>query len=165
MRNVRKELYRAVLKENSVLSQTGKDTTKIINKSAEFSVLCVKGGTTMEAFEIVMAFVLSLSIILLIWALKGRLLRPVIGGKNSRVTVVVAAGKDSKHLERAICGLRWLKDDGILMADVLIVDAGMDNETAQIADSLARNNSSIQICSPSEIEKIIIRGSDNGGKG
>jgi len=119
----------------------------------------------MEALEIVLAFVLSLSIILLIWTLRGRLLRPVIGGKNSRVTVIVTAGENSKHLERAISGLRWLRDDGILKADVLIVDVGMDNETAQIAYSLSQNNSSIQICSPSEIEKIIIRGSNNGGKG
>ena len=119
----------------------------------------------MEAFEIVMAFVLSLSIILLIWIVKGRLLRPVIGGKNSKVTVVVTAGADSECLEREIRGLRWLREDGMLKAEVLIVDAGMDSETAQIAYSLARNNPSVLICRPNEIEKIIIRGSINGGKG
>lgn len=119
----------------------------------------------MDVLEIILAFVLSLSIILLIWALKGRLLRPVIGGKNSKVTVIVAAGADSDRLESEISGLRWLRDDGILKADILIVDAGMDRETAQIANSLARNNSSVLLCRPDEIEKMIIRGSSNGGKG
>lgn len=119
----------------------------------------------MEALEIVLAFVLSLSIILLIWALKGRLLRPVIGGKHSKVTVVVTAGADAWRLEREISGLRWLREDGILKADILIVDTGMDKETAQIANSLAQNNPSVLFCRPDEIEKIIIRGSFNGGKG
>lgn len=130
-----------------------------------FPVLCVKGGTTMEVLEIVLAFVLSLSIILLIWAVRGRLLRPDIGVKNSRVTVIVPAGADSERLEREIRGLRWLRDDGILNANILIVDAGMDKETAQIANSLTLNNPSVLICRPDEIEKIIIRGSCNGGKG
>ena len=119
----------------------------------------------MEVLEIVLAFVLSLSIILLIWAVRGRLLRPDIRVKNSRVTVIVPAGADSERLEREIRGLGWLRDDGILNANILIVDAGMDKETAQIANSLTLNNPSVLICRPDEIEKIIIRGSCNGGKG
>ncbi|MGI5984845.1 MAG: hypothetical protein GXY01_07975 [Clostridiales bacterium] len=118
----------------------------------------------MEIFEIVTAFVLSLSFLMLLWTIKGLLLRPVTVGKNSKVTVIITAGEKAQSLEREISGLRWLKEGGILRADVLIVDFGMDDETAEIASALSENDSSVLVCSPGEIESIITRSSGNGGK-
>lgn len=137
---------------------------QMINKSQKFPISCVKGGAFMETFEVITAFVLSLSFLLLLWTIKGLLLRPIKVGKNSKVSVIIAAGENSENLESEIRGLRWLRDDGILRADVLIVDTGMDDETAQIALSLSRSNPAIMICKPNEIENIITRGSINGGK-
>lgn len=119
----------------------------------------------MTAVEIITVFILSLAFLLLIWNIKGFMLKPVVGGKKSCVTVIVTAGSDSKYLEHEIRGLRWLRGDGMLRANILIVDVGMDSETAQIADSLTKNDSTVTLCKPCEIEKIVVRSSSDGGKG
>lgn len=118
----------------------------------------------MEVIEIITAFVLSLSFLLLIWAIKGFLLRPTICGKSSKSTIVLTADEKTRDLERVIESLRWLKQNGQLNADILIVDVGMEYETAEIALSLSRRDSSIRVCSPDEIANIITRGTANGAK-
>jgi len=119
----------------------------------------------MTAVEIITAFILVLAFLLLAWNVRGLLLRPVVGGKKSRVTVIVTAGSDPSYLEQEIKGLRWLRCDGILRADVLIVDVGMDSETALLADSLVRCDPTIILCKPKEIENIVVRSCSDGGKG
>ena len=119
----------------------------------------------MEAFEIITAFILSFSFLLLLWTIKGLLLRPVKAGKNSKITIIISADEKSENLEYEIKSLRWLRDDGILRADVLIVDTGMNEETAEKARLISKSNTAITICKLDEIENIIKRSSGNGGKG
>ena len=124
-----------------------------------------KGGTAMEAIEIITALLLSLSFLLLVWTVKGFLLRSALCGAGSNITIVVKTGEKTKDLERKIAALRWLREDGRLQADILIVDMGMDEETASLAESIRRSNPSVQICRPDEIANIITRGIRNGAKG
>ena len=119
----------------------------------------------MEIFEVITACILSFSFLLLLWTIKGLLLRPVKVGKSSKITVLISAGESSEILEREVRGLRWLRDDGILRADIFIIDTGMDEETVKIARFLSRSNPYVEICRPDEIENLIKRGSNNGGKG
>ncbi len=118
----------------------------------------------MEVFEIMAAFAFSLSFLLLIWAIKGFLLRPAVCGKGSKITIVITADNKSKNLEQEIAGLNYLKEDGKLRADILIVNMGMDDQTEEIARSLLRRNPSLQVCRPDEIANIITRGIANGAK-
>jgi|GEM_PF-1899148 len=118
----------------------------------------------MEEIEIITAFVLSLSFLLLIWTIKGFLLRPTVCGRSSKATIILTANEETKDIESTIAGLHWLKQNGQLNADILIVDAGMEYETAEIALSISRRDSSIRVCSPDEIANIIIRGIANGAK-
>jgi len=124
----------------------------------------VKGGTEMEAIEIITAFALSLSFLLLIWTIKGFLLRPVVCGKCSKITIVITADEKTRNLEQEIASLCYLREDGKLRADILIVDEGMDRQTEEIVGSLLRKNPSLQICRPDEIANIITRGIVNGAK-
>ena len=119
----------------------------------------------MEAFEVITAFILSFSFLLLLWTIKGLLLRPVKLGKSSKIIIIIRADANAENLEREIKGLSWLREDGWLRADILIVDAGMSEETAEIARSLSKNNPEVMICKANEIENIIKRSSSNGGKG
>ena len=119
----------------------------------------------MEVIEIITAFALSLSFLLLIWILKGFLLRPVVSKGASKVTIVINADEKTKDLEREVERLRWLREDGLLSADILIVDMGMDGETAQIAESLLQKNSFLRVCRPEELANIITRGIGNGAEG
>ncbi len=129
------------------------------------AVSCGKGGTVMDIFETLTAFVLALSFLLLLWAVKGLLLRPARAGRHGRLTVLIRAAADVRSLEREISALRWLREDGLLKADILIVDMGMDDETALIARALSRDDCSVRICAPEQIINYIIRGSTDGGKG
>lgn len=119
----------------------------------------------METIELITAFALSLSFLLLLWTIKGFLLRPAKSKSASKVTVLITADEKAKYLEREVERLRWLREDGLLRADILIVDMGMSGETAQIADSLLQNDSSLRICKPDEIANIITRGIRNGTEG
>ena len=119
----------------------------------------------METIELITAFALSLSFLLLLWTIKGFLLRPAKSKSASKVTVLITADEKAKYLEREVERLRWLMEDGLLFADILIVDLGMDSETAQIAKSLAQNNSSLRICRPEGLANIITRGIGNGAEG
>ena len=118
----------------------------------------------MEAIEIITACALSLSFLLLIWTIKGILLRSAVCGKCSEITVVIMVDEKTKNLEQEIAGLSYLREDGKLRADILIVDVGMDSQTAEIAESLLRKNPSLRICRPDEIANIITRGIANGAK-
>ena len=119
----------------------------------------------MEAIEIITAFALSLSFLLLIWTIKGFLLRPTISKSNSELTIVITADENTKDLEREVERLRWLREEGLLSADILIVDTGMDGETAHIAESLLQKNSFLRVCRPEELANIITRGIGNGAEG
>ena len=118
----------------------------------------------MEMVEILAALALSLSFLLLIWAVKGFLLRPSVSGRSSKITVLITADVCTKDLEREVTSLRWLREDGRLNADILIVDSGMEYETAEIALALSRRDASIRICRPDEIANIITRGVGNGAE-
>lgn len=119
----------------------------------------------MEAIEIITAFALSLSFLLLIWTIKGFLLRPIASKSTSKLTIVLTADEKTKDLDREVERLRWLREDGLLSADILIVDTGMDVETAHIANSLLQKNPSLRICRPEELANIITRGIGNGAEG
>ena len=119
----------------------------------------------MEAIEIISAFALSLSFILLIWTIKGFLLKPTATKSTTKVTIVINADEKTKNLDREVERLFWLREEGLLVADIIVVDTGMNGETAQIADSLLHNNPSLQICRPEELAKIITRGIVNGAEG
>lgn len=124
----------------------------------------LKGELKMTAIDIIAAFTLSITFLLLTWSIRGYLLRPTLR-KSSKVTIVLTADGETKELENQIAGLCWLKQDGRLIADILIVDMGMNAETAQIAQSLSLKNSSVRICAPEEIANIVTRGMGNGAKG
>lgn len=118
----------------------------------------------METIEIITAFLLALAFLLLLWTVKGFLLRPTACGKNLRVTTLITADGNAKDLECEVTSLRWLREDGRLNADIIIVDAGMDNETAELAGILQRRDPSLMICKPEEIANIISRGNANGAE-
>ncbi|MEG0035142.1 MAG: hypothetical protein RR743_00630 [Oscillospiraceae bacterium] len=110
----------------------------------------------MDAIQIVTAFALSISFVLCLWAIKGFLLKPVIGGNNMRVTVTLLASGSAKELERTLSGLIWLRENGTLHADILIIDAGMDTAAAEIARLTSKDHASVRVCTRENIEKYII---------
>jgi len=73
----------------------------------------------------------------LIWITFGRLLWPVGGPEASLRAVVVARG-DGGALEHTVRGLGWLGRAGLWRGSILIVDGGLTDDGAAVAERLAR---------------------------
>ena len=116
----------------------------------------------MEILKIALSMALSLGFLFLLWSIKGWLLRPAIGGKDACLTVTVSARGEAKNLEHTISGLKWLKKNGSLCADILIVDEGLEPKAAELARLLSKDDMSIQVCSPDQVEYFIIRSCNDG---
>lgn len=82
----------------------------------------------------------------LFWYIKKQLFFYAVGGKKTKVTVIVTSEGSAGELEQSIKGLLWLIDTGSLhsAATILIKDAGMDDETFDMARILARENTSVE---------------------
>ena len=79
------------------------------------------------------------------------LLTPVRSSRDARLTLVIRARGDAPELEQLLRGIRWLRESGTLMADVLLVDCGLTEEAAALAERLARQCEDLKLCNTEEI--------------
>ncbi len=110
----------------------------------------------MELLEIIAAITLSLGFVLLLWAVKGWLLWFPAPGRQLRLTVVVRTRSGAGRLEHEIAALRRLRRGGWIEADVLIVDLGMDSETAHMARLLSQDDPALGVCTPEKLAEHIV---------
>ncbi len=82
-------------------------------------------------------FLIAGAVILFIWFLRGLMLTPVKRGAHTKITVLVHVSGEETTLEQTVQGLHWLSANGTLPANVVILDGGMDPETAAIAQKLS----------------------------
>lgn len=101
--------------------------------------------------QITLCVLLILGFAWLLWMLSGVLLTPVRSGRDTRITLVVQARGDAPELENLLRGIRWLRESGTLMADVLLVDCGLTEEAAALAERLARQCEDLKLCNTEEI--------------
>ena len=101
--------------------------------------------------QITLCVLLILGFAWLLWMLSGALLTPVRSGRDTRITLVVQARGDAPELENLLRGIRWLRESGTLMADVLLVDCGLTEEAAALAERLARQCEDLKLCNTEEI--------------
>lgn len=88
----------------------------------------------MEIVGIIIAFLLSLSFILLLWEIKGRLLRTSFRSKGAGVAFVLRAGAGTRGLEQRLKALLWLRDDAMPLARLVVLDEGMSMENKKLAE-------------------------------
>lgn len=88
---------------------------------------------------------LALGLTAVVWGLRCALMKRTIGGRKTKITVVVTSQGSAAELEQSVNGLLKLIEDGALSPDASIVikDGGMGSEAAQMASILARENSSV----------------------
>lgn len=117
----------------------------------------------MELLNLLAVLILCSGFVFLLWEFKGWLLKPILGGRSTSITVVVSAKGAAPELEQTISGLLWLKRNGTLNADILIIDEGLDDEAAMKARLLSTEDYSVQVCSPDQIENFILWSENHGG--
>ena len=79
------------------------------------------------------------------------LLTPVRSGRDTRITLVVWARGDAPELENLLRGIRWLRESGTLMADVLLVDCGLTDDAVMLCERAARQCEDLKLCNTEEI--------------
>ena len=101
--------------------------------------------------QITLCVLLILGFDWLLWMLSGALLTPVRSGRDTRITLVVQARGDAPELENLLRGALWLRESGTAAADILLVDCGLTEEAAALAERLARQCEDLKLCNTEEI--------------
>ena len=101
--------------------------------------------------QITLCVLLILGFAWLLWMLTGALLTPVRSGRGTRITFVVQARGDAPELENLLRGIRWLRESGTLMADVLLVDCGLTDAARALCERAARQCEDLKLCNTEEI--------------
>lgn len=101
--------------------------------------------------QITLCVLLILGFAWLLWMLGCALLTPVRSGRDTRITLVVQARGDAPELENLLRGIRWLRESGTLMADVLLVDCGLTNDARALCERAALQCEDLKLCNTEEI--------------
>ena len=101
--------------------------------------------------QITLCVLLILGFAWLLLMLSGALLTPVRSGRDTRITLVVQARGDAPELENLLRGALWLRESGTAAADILLVDCGLTEEAAALAERLARQCEDLKLCNTEEI--------------
>lgn len=88
--------------------------------------------------RILFAFAAAAALMILLWLVRGVMLTPVRAGTNERLSVVITVTGAAPELENTVDALLWLSQNGTLRAQVLVRDAGMEQNTRQAAELLER---------------------------
>ena len=79
------------------------------------------------------------------------LLTPVRSSRDARLTLVIRACGDAPELEQLLRGIRWLRESGTLMADILLIDCGLTDDAAALCERAARRCEDLKLCNTEEI--------------
>lgn len=104
-------------------------------------------------FKIILSVAVAAALIIFFWYLRGILLTPVPLGRNMSISTVVSISGSSPELEATADGLLWLIRNGTLPVYIMLVDAGMDEETRTVAENLARDNTHIKLRKAAVVEE------------
>ncbi len=95
-------------------------------------------GVIFMLWDVLGAAAVAALVILLVWTLRGLMLTPVRTGADTRIRVTLSVRGADAMLEGAVGALLWLDANGTLPCEIAIRDLGMDEETARVAEALAR---------------------------
>ena len=101
--------------------------------------------------QITLCVLLILGFAWLLCMLACALLPPVRSATDTPIPLVVQARGDAPELENLLRGALWLRESGTAAADILLVDCGLTEEAAALAERLARQCEDLKLCNTEEI--------------
>jgi len=105
--------------------------------------------------QVILAAAAAAVIFGIFWTVYGSLRTPVRCGRGTGVSTVVTARGSAEGLEQTLKGLVWLEENGIVVARILIVDCGMNEEGLALARLLTKRHANIVICQAEEVKQWI----------
>ncbi len=73
------------------------------------------------------------------WLLHGILYSPVKPGENTKMSIILEVDGGSRDLEHTLRGLKWLRDNGTLKADIILSLNNPDENTEHIARTFSED--------------------------
>lgn len=104
--------------------------------------------------QAILAIIVAAATIVLLFAVKGRMLTPIRKGNGVEVFTLVKVSGNAESLEHTLRGLRWLMDDGKIDMPIIIVTKELDDDTADRVNRLAQECGGV-VCRPDGLHKII----------
>lgn len=83
-------------------------------------------------------FFAALGIFVILQWIKGRLYRPLPRSENIHISTVISLSGSAPELEATVKALDNLRKNGALSGEMVLLDRGMDGETALVAEALAQ---------------------------
>lgn len=96
-------------------------------------------------WKILISTLAAALVLFLVWWARGAMLTPVRIGKQSVLTINLRVSGYEPALEESLDGLVWLRDNGTLKGDIVLIDAGMDEETRQLAKLAERRFTCVRL--------------------
>lgn len=99
-------------------------------------------------WEAVLTFFAVFGLIMLIWVLLGRMLRPIPG---RGMCILLPGQGGGEGLEGTLRGVIWLRSLGLIRCPVIIADAGLDQEGKALVGRLTQQWSQVYRCPVEEL--------------
>ncbi len=88
--------------------------------------------------DALVGFMAAFGIFLLLQLIKRKLYSPLPKGENISISTFVTISGSAPELEATVKSLEHLRESGAIRGSIVLVDRGMDGETARVAEMLAR---------------------------
>lgn len=102
--------------------------------------------------DIIVGILAAWGLVMLLWTIFGLLLLPLRRRDDTMMTVVLRGDARSRHMERYLRGLLWLRNSGVLWWDILVVPDGLSMDTLERLDLMMYKESHIDMVSLFELK-------------
>lgn len=102
--------------------------------------------------DIIVGVFAAWGVIMLFWTLFGVLLLPLRRRDDTMITVVLRGNSRSRHMERYLRGLLWLRNSGVLWWDILVAPDGLPMDTLEALDLMMCKESHVEMVSFAQLK-------------
>ena len=92
-----------------------------------------------------------------IWSLFWSLKTPVRCGHGTGMSTVLTVQGGAEGLEQTLKGLVWLHENGTMSGQILLVDAGLNDEGRILARLILKKYTGVAFCKAEEVTEWITR--------
>lgn len=103
-------------------------------------------------FEIIVAILAACGVLLFVWCAMGLFLRPIGGG---RLLLLYPARGDAADVEQAARGAAWLRETGLVAAELTVVDCGLSEQGQRTLRALCARMDGLRYIPEAELPTIL----------
>ena len=92
----------------------------------------------------------------IIWSLFGSLQTPIQCGKGTGIATVIAVHGNAEGLEQTLKGLIWLRESGVMLGQIILVDAGLNHEGLILSRLILKKYTGVVVCKAEDVAQWII---------